>query len=97
LAAVIASDPHTGSGGGLGRKSAIRCRMPANSDRGTATVRSDPCTVELELDATIEGDPKRFLPFNRRVSHPRLLRQSYRAEIPSRIGNAGHQNDDSSG
>ena len=31
------SHPHAGSGGGLGRRSSIRRRMFANSDRGTAT------------------------------------------------------------
>ena len=36
-----------------------------------AAVRGDPRTVELELDAAVEGDPKRLLRFTRRVRHPR--------------------------
>jgi hypothetical protein len=32
----------------------------------------DPGTVELELDAAVEGDPKRLARFTRRVRHPRL-------------------------
>jgi hypothetical protein len=38
LSSFIALDPHTGSGGGHGRRSSIlRRRMSAKSDRGTAT------------------------------------------------------------
>ena len=40
LFAFIAPDPHAGSGGGFGRRSSIRRRMLANSDRGTATSAS---------------------------------------------------------
>jgi hypothetical protein len=40
LSSFIALDPHAGSGGGLGRRSSIRRRMSANSDRGTATSAS---------------------------------------------------------
>ena len=36
-----------------------------------AAVRSDPRTIEFELDPAVEGDPKRLLPFTRRVRHPR--------------------------
>jgi hypothetical protein len=35
-------------------------------------VGGDPGTVELELDAAVEGDPQRFFRFTRRVRHPRL-------------------------
>jgi hypothetical protein len=36
-----------------------------------AAVRSDPRTVELELDPAVEGNPKRLVRFTRRVRHPR--------------------------
>ena len=35
-----------------------------------AAVGGDPRTVEFELDPAVEGDPKRLLPFTRRVRHP---------------------------
>ena len=36
-----------------------------------SAVGGDPRTVELELDAAVEGDPKRPVRFTRRVRHPR--------------------------
>ena len=38
-----------------------------------AAVGGDPRTVEFQLDPAVEGDPKRFLPFTRRVRHPMSL------------------------
>jgi hypothetical protein len=40
LASFIALDPHAAGGGGRGRRSSIRRRMLANSERGTATSAS---------------------------------------------------------
>ena len=35
-----------------------------------SAVRGDPCPVELELDAAVEGDPERgILGFTRRIRH----------------------------
>ena len=36
-----------------------------------AAVRSDPCTVEFELDPAVEGNPKRLVRFTPRVRHSR--------------------------
>ena len=39
-----------------------------------AGVRGDARAVELELEAAIEGDPKRLFRFTRRVRHPAPVR-----------------------
>ena len=39
--------------------------------REQTPIRGDPGTVELELDAAVERDPKRLGGFTRRVHHPR--------------------------
>ena len=38
-----------------------------------AAIRGDPCSLQLELDPAVEGDPEaRHFRFTRRVRHPRL-------------------------
>jgi hypothetical protein len=39
-----------------------------------AGVGGDPGAVELELEATVEGDPQGFFRFTRRVRHPAPVR-----------------------